>query len=267
MNGGRKGPEDLWGERPAPKPGQVERVDVGPLTLWLRGVPNEIWISHARPDRSRPAADGAPDDAEWSRWALAERPHRLRLRPVFPDRPLVLKPEHPFTLLRRAEARLFVRIPAWVRLEAVEEDRGRTSVLTEIPTEPLSDTWWGSFLDGEMAYWLTTKGRRTVTPDLFEPHRVMSTLHLSNRSEDDLSVEKLALRVEHLSIYVKEGWLWAEEVEVHYHGEEEGSEIHMVDRPPAEARGAHEISPARAQVRSLRARTFARLRAWSGFGG
>jgi hypothetical protein len=92
-------------------------------------------------------------------------------------------------------------------------------------------------------------------------------VQLDNLSEDDLQVEKLSLRVEHLSVYEKEGWLWAEEVRVEYHGEDEGTDIHMDDVPPPEAAGAREISGARVQGRSFKARTFARLRALSGWGG
>ena len=186
--------------------------------------------------------------------------------PVLPDRALVVKPDHPFTLTRRARARVYMRVPAWVRVEAVEEGGGRPVRLAEVPTSPLSDTWWGDFLDGEMAYWLTTKARRALTPDLFAPWVIMAVLQLDNHSEDDLLVEKLLMRVEHLSVYEKEGRLWAEEVRVEYHGEAEGSDIHMDDHPPDEAKGAREITPPRTQSRSFRARTFARLRALSGFG-
>ena len=198
---------------------------------------------------------------------MHDAPHHLRLLPVLPDRPLVVKPEHPFTLLRRASARIYMRIPTWIRVEAVEERDGGASVLAEIPTVHLSDTWWGDFQEGELAYWLTTQGRREFTPDLFKAHFVMSAVQLDNRSDDDLRVEKLSLRVEHLSIYEKDGWLWAEEVRVDYHGEDDGSEVHMDDEPPREAAGARELTPARAQRRSFRTRTFARLRAMSGWGG
>ncbi|MCG6989277.1 MAG: hypothetical protein LJF06_14005, partial [Gemmatimonadetes bacterium] len=92
-----------------------------------------------------------------------------------------------------------------------------------------------------------------------------SVLQLDNLSDDDLVVEKLLVRVEHLSVYEDEDRLWAEEVRVEYHGEAEGSDIRMDDRPPREAAGAREITPARTQARSFKARTFARLRALSGF--
>lgn len=261
------GPKNLWGDRATPASGEIQRLGIGPLTLWIKRVENEVWMAHAQTAEGELPPSEPPEDGKWSRWALRDVATHLRVTPVLPDRPLVVKPEHPFTLLRRASARIYMRIPAWIRVEAVEEESGRTSVLTEIPTVHLSDTWWGDFLDGELAFWLSTSGRRQLTPELFQTHLVMSAVQLDNLSTDDLQVEKLSLRVEHLSIYEKDGWLWAEEVRVGYHGEDEGSEIHMDDEPPREAAGARELSPARAQKRSFRTRTFARLKALSGLGG
>jgi hypothetical protein len=240
---------------------------VGPLTIWLRSVENELWVTHDRaPETASPSRE-LPEDPKWSRWALPPGQDHLMVSPVFPDRPMVVKPEHPFTLMRRAKARIYMRVPVWVRLEAMQGPVGPRALLTEIPSVQLSDTWWGDFRDGELAYWLVTKGRRHITDDLFRTHLVMSAVQLDNLSGDDLPVEKHALRVEHLSIYEKDGRLWAEEVRVDYLGDDEGSVIHMDDEPPAEAAGAREISPARHQTRSFKARTFARLRALSPWGG
>lgn len=267
MNGGRGALGSLWGDRPVPAPGEAQRLDVGPLTVWLRAENGELWITHSRaaggeePDRSLPAG------AQWSRWALPEEQRHLRLSPVFPDRPLVVKPEHAFTLMRRASARIYMRVPIWVRVEVMDRPGGRRALLTEIPTVLLSETWWGDVRDGELAYWLTTKGRRKPMLDLLDAHQVVSAVQLDNLSDDDLQVEKLSLRVEHLSVYEKDGWLWAEEVRLEYHGEDEGTDIKMADNPPPEAAGAREIAPPRVQGRSFKARTFARLRALSGWGG
>jgi hypothetical protein len=271
MNVGTTGPTDLWGDGLPPAHGETRAVDVGPVRIWLRGVENEVWVGHygaAAGEAPREAPpETPPADIEWSRWALRDVPHKLRIRPTFPNRPLVVKLEHPFTLLRQAEARVYMRVPAWVCLEVVEESNATASVLCEIPTGHLSETWWGDFTEGELAYWLPTLGKRTLSPEFFEPNIITSPVQLANRSTDDLRVEKLVLRVEHLSIYEKDGWLWAEEVTVHYRGAEEGSEIHMDDTPPTEVPDAREISPARAQVRSFRARTFSRLKALSGLCG
>lgn len=267
MNEARMGPKGLWGDRPKPATGQTERMEIGPLTLWIKGMENEVWLAHTWTAEGDASRSEPPDETDWSRWAMHDDIQHLRILPALPDRPLVVKPEHPFTLLRRASARIYMRVPAWVRVEAVQVSGKSVSALREIPTVQLSDTWWGDFQDGEMAYWLSTTGRRHITPELFEPHLVMSAVQLDNLSGDDLRVEKLSLRVEHLSVYEKDGWLWAEEVRVDYHGEDEGSEIHMDDEPPAEAAGARELTPARTQTKSLKMRTFARLKALSGWGG
>lgn len=267
MNEGRKGPADLWGDRPAPASGETQRLAVGPLTLWLRGGDGELWITHTTSPEGQEPDRTLPDDAQWGRWALPRSQRHLRISPVFPDRHLVVKPEHAFTLMRRASARIYLRVPIWVRVESTDRPGGPRALITEIPTVSLSETWWGDFRDGELAYWLVTKGRTQLTPDLFDAHLVITTVQADNLSEDDLQVEKLSLRAEHLSIYEKDGWLWAEEVRVEYHGEDDGTEIHMDDLPPSEAAGARELSPARVQGRSFKARTFARLRALSGWGG
>lgn len=266
MSEGRKGPTDLWGDRPLPARGETQRLRVGPLTVWMRGAGDEIRIAFFRPNGTGESFVESPRDATWSRWALPDGPCHLRIAPAFPDRPLVVKSEHPFTLMRRARVRIYGRVPAWVRVELVTDPGGQAAFLTEIPTVALSDTWWGDFKDGELAYWLVTPGLRELTPDLFEEHTVLSTVQLDNLSGDDLRVEKLSLRVEHLSIFEKDGWLWAEEVRVEYFGEDEGTEIRMDDLPPREAAGAREITAARHRSKSLRARTFARLKALSGWG-
>ncbi len=255
-----------WGDRPLPASGETQRVDAGPLTLWFTAVENEVWVAYERAAGGPvPPRDGPPDSLDWSRWALSDTPHRLRLLPVLPDRLVVVKLEHPFTLLRRARARVYTRVPAWVRVETIEGGQGKATTLAEIPTEVLSDTWWGDFLTGELGYWLTIKARREITPEFFQPHMVMGTLELVNRSDDALRVDKLAWRVEHLSTYEKDGHLWAEETTVHYLGEAEGSDVRMEDKPPQEAAGAREISAARTQTKGFSARTFHRLRALSGW--
>lgn len=258
-----------WGDRPLPESGGTERLEIGPVTLWIRRVKNEVRVASLHQD-DHPPEWNVPPEEEWSRWALreGEEDSTLRLVPALPDRMLVVKAEQPFTLMSRAEARIYMRVGAWIRLEIVSP-AGKAKKLTEIPIDRLSDTWWGDFLGGETAYWLATKARRELTDDLFEPWLIMCALQLSNRSVDDLPVEKLGLRVEHLSVFEKDNRLWAEETVVAYRGEAEGSDIRMDDRPPAEAADAREITPARTQSRGFRVRTFARLKALSpfGFGG
>lgn len=256
--------DTLWGVRPLPALDETVRVDAGPLTLRIRRLANEVRLASHRADQGPLPEEETLEESAWSRWALREgEEFTLRLSPALPDRMLVVKMEQPFTLMSRAEARVYAQVAAWVRVEALGPQGPLR--LAEVPVERLSETWWGTFLKGEPAFWLPTRARRALTDDLFEPWMITCTLQLSNRSPDDLPVEKLALRVEHLSVFESRGRLWAEETVVAYLGEEEGSDILMDDRPPREAEEAREVTPARTQSKGFRIRTFERLRAWSPF--
>jgi hypothetical protein len=69
------------------------------------------------------------------------------LRPGLPDRPLIVQPEVPFSLLPGAEARVFVRIPLRIRWRSCRSPA--PILLRTLPTLELSDTWWGGFVEGE----------------------------------------------------------------------------------------------------------------------
>ena len=186
---------------------------------------------------------------------------------------MVLEPEWPFRLLPGAEARVFVRVPLWIRMDLVVRTPGdpedvRRLKLQETPAVLMSDTWWGELHSGELAYWLPTTARRATAPRLFAPHAAVCPLVLRNQADEDLRVEKLALRTSHLSLFVGEGRIWSDESRVLYQGGEEGSQIEMTGQPPSEAEAAELVSGPRTPIqRGFRARTFDRLRALPGLGG
>jgi hypothetical protein len=268
--------------------GKPVRRTFGPRELWLQFVQGEIRLA----DRvvADPVEDGGdappPDETrDWSRWALpgetASRPlpgasevgkgggssPSVVLRPALPDRPLIVQPEVPFSLLPRAEARIFIRVPLLIRVEVELPGAPAPTLLRTLPTLELSDTWWGGFLKGEPCSWLPTTARREVTDDLLEPHLVICPMALVNQSRSDLRVEKLCLRVEHLSLYADRRGFWADESRVRYHGDAEGSQIDMSGQPPEEATSPVRISAPPAPVRGIRALTFSRLLGMSGAPG
>jgi hypothetical protein len=230
------------------------QLRLGPLSIHLRSVDGEIHALHGHDEGTEPA---------WTRWAAARWDGRVQLTPVFPDRPLVVEPEMGFWLLRGAEARIYVRVPLWVHLEALGENR--TSLL-RIPTVPASDTWWGSLAEGELCYWLPTTARRGVEDSLFQPHLAMCPVQLVNGSADSLPVEKIALRVAYLSLFAHGHRIWADETRVRYQGDAEGSHLGVAGTAPAEAPGATRLAEPRLRMtRGFRALTFARIRSLQGW--
>lgn len=263
------GPFRPWGDHDL-VPGDDHVIRIGPLHLGIRFTGDELWLAHAEDEGTE---DGAPtgempvdaSDLDWNRWAVPDGTSTLRLSPAFPDRPIVARPEHAFHLVRGAKVRIYVRVPLWVRVELAEPE---AVTLAEVPARTLSDTWFGDPMAGELMYYLPTTARREVRREHFQPHLVVCPLQMSNTSTGDLDVEKISLRVAHLSVFGREGELWADETRVRYRSAEEGSDIEISGSPPAEARDARLVTgPREPTVRGFRARTFARIRGLSGLGG
>jgi hypothetical protein len=205
-----------------------------------------------------PAAWPGGEETEWSRWATAEWDGELLLAPVLPTRPLIVTPEESLGLLAGARARIYIRVPLTVEVSTAGP---RATVLTRIPTKHFSDTWWGSVEEGELAFWLETRARRSLRDDLFQPHLAICPLELVNRSREDLPVTTIALRVEYLSLFAHRDRIWSDATRVVYAGDAEGSRLEMEGRPPEEVPEAERIAPPRSRMaRGFRARTFARLR-------
>lgn len=268
-----------WGIVPLAS-GEPVRRNFGPRELWIQLVQGEIRLAdRVVTDLASSGGEASPPDESraWSRWALpapetrsSARPDASNadggkaplpsvvLRPALPDRPLIVQPDVPFSLLPRAEARIFIRVPLLIRVEVELPNARVPTLLRTLPTLELSDTWWGGFLEGEPCSWLPTTARRLVTDDLLEPHLVICPMVLVNQSRSDLRVEKLCLRVEHLSLFADRRGFWADESRVRYHGDAEGSQIDMSGHPPEEAKSPVRISAPPAPARGIRAMTFSR---------
>ncbi len=251
-----------WGKYRIPG-GEDLSFQVGALRIFIRKEKDEIRIAHIRSPEGEPRPTPPAEKNDWVRWGASGSSEEVEILPLFPDRPLVLQPENPFRLLPDARARIFVRVPLWVQVKVPGAKGG---VLLEIPTLTLSDTWWGGLQDGELAYWLAIHARRAATSDIFLADRILCPLSLVNRATEELPVEKLLLRVAHLGVYRGHGSLWSDEIHVRYRGEEEGSDLEMTGRPPAEAPAAPRLTPPRVPgTKGFTALTFSRLRALPGF--
>jgi len=229
---------------------------LGPLEVHMARDGGEVRVATRSRDEE--------GELRWGRWTVApDFDGRLRLAPALPDRPVVVKPEDDFWLLRGAQARIFVRVPLWLRLETVKDD---PSILLTEPTAVLSDTWWGSPVDGELGYYLETRARRQILPDEFLEHVCICPVQLVNDSDTDFLVTRFALRTAYLGVYRDGSRLWSNTTRVRYRGEALDSALDVDPDPPPET-DAPEVArpPDRAMGRGFTARTFSRIR--SSLGG
>ncbi len=246
----------VWGERRLADE-ETAVWDFGPLRLWCRRHLDELWVTHQHVEAQvGGAADCSPPETrDWRRWALKSNAQSVRLLPIFPDRPLVVKPEYAFNVVMGARVKIYVGIPVWVR---VQVDGRRPVVLHDVPTVVLSKTWFGSFTDGELCYWLTTAAPRSVQREPERPYRAICPVRITNRADGDLRVEKLAMRLRRSSIFWDQGQLWSDEMQIDYQGGKLASRIRVTGKPPEEAPEAERLTPPlETEGRGFVARTFA----------
>jgi len=203
-------------------------VNSGQLHVWLEQGVNEIRLTHKHQDAAA-VTSGLPVDADWTRWAFDNGQNIITIKPVFPDRAIVITPESSFWLLKSTEATIYVRIPVWLRF-ILGGEKGQT--LTELPTRVLSNTWFGSFSEGELCLWHLSDVSRTIDRSPEKMHLVICPLHLINQSEEDLLVDRICLRVNRLKMYSGGGNLWSDTTTIIYKGKNEKGEITMSGKAP-----------------------------------
>ncbi|NIR52930.1 DUF432 domain-containing protein [candidate division KSB1 bacterium] len=257
--------DTLWGQHTISGT-EFKLWDFGPLRLWCKQNANEVWIGYQHGDFREPHETdelSPPEALSWSRWAFNRAVEKLRFVPIFPDKSVVVKPEHPFRIVQKAEARIYVRVPIWVRIEPW---RKRDVGIVEVPTLVLSKTWFGTFKAGELCYWISSDARRDITPDYARPFLAICPVQIINSADMELFVEKLALRVRRFSIFNLKGQLWSDEVTVSYRGKENVSQISLSGKAPPEAEEGELVGPPRdLDKKGFAAKTFTSLRDLPGF--
>ncbi len=238
--------------------GEVQRHRFGPLTIFLKKLLNEIWVASSRDEKRKGEPEALPEKPEWVRMALPGEFSEYRFTPVLPDKPVVINTEHSYRFMSTTRTKVYSRIPVFARITpASREDL----IIAEIPTVVLSETWFGTFTEGELSYALSSTARRILTEDLMEPHLVVCPMVIWNDSTDELKFEKLCLRVDRLSIFSKENAFWSDETLITYNGKDSDTDMEMARMIPAEAAGGALVSKPRSPVKkSMGLRTFKLLK-------
>ena len=240
--------------------------NIGDLKMWCRFMQGEIQIAYEHdPGNGKSAApQNPPDDILWSRWPLKVNNRIIQLVPLLPDRAVVIKPESPFRIIKSEQVQVYTRVPIWVQMNVINNE---VLHLTDIPSTVLSNTWFGSVLEGELCYWISSGLRQSIEIDPRRPHMAICPILLINHSEEELLIERIYLHVDNLSLYISNRQLWSDETQIEYKGKEQISHISVSGKAPAESVSAVLITPPRNPVKkSFVAKTFSTLKDLPGLG-
>ncbi|GAA5482335.1 DUF432 domain-containing protein [Haloferula sargassicola] len=237
-----------WNERRL-EDGDWLRADFVDLTLLVFSTLEEWRVAAVGPERRSELeglekGDRLPEGLPWERWDRGPEDRGLNFRPVFPDRPVIVRPRAPLHLSPRAKAVFYLGIPAWIELSADLERTRR--VLSSWPSVRLSNSWHGVPTQGELCYASRTHARRRYTTEEWSEFDIATTVEISNQSENTLPFERLFFETDHLALFLHGSRLWANHARIRAsEGADELNGVAFSPKPYGPAADARIISAAR----------------------
>lgn len=225
---------------------------LGPLRIWLRKERNEMRISESRLSAEEMLNEGweqeveslhpaeEPDKGPWKRWIVEEKENKIKLLPVMPDRPVVVRPGSQIRILPNCKTLFFVSIPVWLRVVFGEE-----GVLTDLPTLILSNSWFGDPLSGELSYAVKSRAITNLEERKDKVYSAVCPITIENQSPHNFMFQRLSVHTEFLGIYAGKKNLWTNQIDVKLEGEEQKSIIDISENAPVIEKVIEQLSTAR----------------------
>jgi len=185
--------------------------------------------------------DDLPEGLVPSRYTFAKAPTELHLKPRLLDRPVVFKTYQPVQVPPGEKVTFYISSPICISLELGKPPM----TLLELPSQRLSDTWFGpSTQEGELCYAAKTRARNSLDDLPLRPHRAVTPVTIHNRAEEFLAIDKLSIPVPLLGIYADaDGGLWTQSVKLE-HTQGESLAALTIGKAP---QGLKNLAPAREQ--------------------
>ncbi|MFT5472517.1 MAG: hypothetical protein ACI9OU_001247 [Candidatus Promineifilaceae bacterium] len=201
---------------------------VGPLSVWC-SVSAHTWrfgtSRHDDVDGPVSWIEGSepPTDLKWKTWIPPEGTvSSIGIRPILPDRPVVIRPSEPMQVPVSGKFNCFVEVPLSV---GIFLPKSPNQLLVNEPALILSNTWFGEPTMGDLSYALRSEFKQSVDDLAVNGHTIVCPLRIRNRAAEPLSIERLCLRVQYLSVYRGDRFLWSNESSVSYRGANEWSRL------------------------------------------
>ena len=240
---------------------QLHYWHVGPSHIWSLRRASEWRLYHVQddpadpsPPEQNPAEPPAEGVRTW-RYSLAKTGRQLALSPLLAERAVIIKPAEPLLIPSGEEVRLYADSPVWLKFSAGKP-------LGELPSLRPSDTWFGpNTLEGELCYASRALGRLELSELELKPWRPVTPILIHNSASELLTLERLRLPVQHLSLYAgEEGSLWTQSVTLERQGDGELAELRLGRSAPREAGRSERLAQARTPAeQNLVVRAFSRL--------
>jgi hypothetical protein len=222
--------------------GDVHRFNFGMLCVQIERLASEWRIEHCWGQLIH------DEQLVWnspitSRFIASGTSNKLSIKLMLADRPVVIRPLETIALLPDTRVNLYVSTTLWLAI--MIDDR----LLQELPSELLSDTWFGpNTRTGELCYASTTKGRLERNQLKPLPHKAVTPVTIKNYGSDILKLERINIPVPNLALFQHQGKFWTSGVSLQREQNMSQSKIDVRYEPSKELPGATQLAQARRLV-------------------
>lgn len=168
--------------------------------------------------------DGFEDDLDLFHFQTGKS-HELFVVPALPHKAVVFRNNNNIKISAGESANLFLQIPLTIQFyfqEVKEENR-----MFEIPMQRLSDTWFGEADNGEPAFSIGNNYELQFAEIKLLPWEAISSVEIINNTTGVFDLQRLILRVEDFSLYMKNKQLLTNHVSIEFKGPEHAGSVNL----------------------------------------
>lgn len=191
---------------------------------WL--VKNQVLIEPAE-ELSVTEVDDFADDQDVFHFQTGKS-HQLHVVPAFPDKSVVFRNTKNIRISAGQTTSLFFRVPLNIQLyfqEVKDENR-----ILDVPLQRLSDTWFGDTDSGEPAFSIGSSYDKTLEAVSLNSWEAIVPAEIINNTLGLLDLQRLILRVEDFSVYLRQQQLLSNHVAIEFKGIETAGSVNLTTR-------------------------------------
>lgn len=186
--------------------------------------------------------EGIENDAEVFHFQTGKS-NTLIVVPAFPQKAVVFRNNKNIKISAGESANLYFRIPLTMQFyfhEVKEENR-----LFEIPLQRLSDTWFGEADSGEPAFSIGNNYDTEFTDVKELPWEAITPVEIINNTTGVFELQRLILRVEDFSLFLKNKQLLSNYVAIEFKGPEHAGSVNLSVKKEIHGQKPHQLAKPR----------------------
>ncbi|MFA5330693.1 MAG: DUF432 domain-containing protein [Prolixibacteraceae bacterium] len=209
--------------------GQTLLFKVGNAEVFVKHIQNG-WLMKTRistepfAEIQTEAVEGMEDDSNVLHFQTGKS-NILHVVPALPNKAVVFRNNKNIKVSAGQSASLFFRIPLTIQFYFQEiKDENR---MFEMPLQRLSDTWFGEPDNGEAAYSIGSNYDKSIDEVQASSWEAVAPVEIINNTTGLLDLQRLILRVEEFSLFLKNKQLLSNHVAIEFKGQEHAGSVNL----------------------------------------